>query len=125
MNDLILPSGFIDENEERLSQNFIKNGFVIVDIENQRLLQYLRNAIADFIREYFSLESSVDTELLLNETSSFLKEDDLNKFRLNILNKINNEKWFRPTYFKLVEKYLSLLVGNELVMQKKVNSSTK
>ena len=123
MNNINLPTEFINESEKKISNDFIENGYVIVDIYEKDLLEYLRNAIASIIKTYFSLDASYPTESLLNETSSFIKEGDLNNFRLNIYNEINLETWFRPTYYKLVKKYLSLLVGNELVMQKKVNLS--
>jgi len=123
MRNIDLPKDFITETEKKLSKDFLENGYVIVDIKNKALLNHLRSSIASFIRAYLSLDSSVKTELLLNETSSFLNDIDLNKFRLHVLNKVNSEKWFRPAYYNLVEKHLSMLVGNELVMQKKVNLS--
>ena len=123
MRNIDLPKDFITETEKKLSKDFLENGYVIVDIKNKALLDHLRSSIASYIRGYLSLDSLVKTELLLNETTSFLNDNDLNKFRLHVLNKINSEKWFRPAYYNLVEKHLSMLVGNELVMQKKVNLS--
>jgi sporadic carbohydrate cluster 2OG-Fe(II) oxygenase len=123
MNNVNLPTEFISDSEKKLSNDFINNGYVIVDIDNKNLLDHLKSEISSLIRSYFVLDETYQADKLLNETSKFLKDGDLNHFRLNILNKINAEIWFRPTYYKLVERYLSLLVGNELVMQNKVNLS--
>jgi sporadic carbohydrate cluster 2OG-Fe(II) oxygenase len=42
---------------------------------------------------------------------------------MEIIQSINSRKDFRELYFKTVRNYLELLVGNELVMQNRVNLS--
>ena len=45
---------------------------------------------------------------------------NLNNFRLEIINDINKSKSFKKHYYNVASEYLNVLVGNELVMQKKI-----
>ena len=59
----------------------------------------------------------------MNNTHNFVSVDELNEFRLDIINGINTDPNFRMHYFNLARPYLELLVGNELAMQMRVNLS--
>ena len=48
---------------------------------------------------------------------------ELNKFRLNIIKKINHTDKIKIKIHSLSKKYLDILVGNELAIQKRVNLS--
>ena len=54
---------------------------------------------------------------------SLLKKKKLNNFRLDIIKKINSTDEIKEKIYKLSKKYLDILVGNELVIQKRINLS--
>ena len=51
------------------------------------------------------------------------EKENLNTFRLKIIEEINKAKGFKKAFFETVKGYLYSLVGNELVMQNKLNLS--
>ncbi len=118
-----LPYSFVDDTEKEVANKFLTDGYIIIKVEDIALLDCLRDKLIDFVRDYLSLDKTYPPEYLLNNISNFVEKDVLNQFRLHIIQAINSENWFRPAYFKLAKKYLNMLVGNELVMQRKLNLS--
>ena len=49
--------------------------------------------------------------------------NELNDFRLDVINEINDQPWLREAYYQIAKPYLDILVGNELAMQSRVNLS--
>ena len=67
--------------------------------------------------------SKLKKSKLLDEVHKYIDQSELNEFRLYIYNRINQSKSFQKSYYNLGKKYIDMLCGNELVMQKKCNLS--
>ena len=60
---------------------------------------------------------------ILNSFHKNINFDQLNDFRIELYNSINNQKWFLDEYFGMGKRHLEVICGNELAMQRKVNLS--
>ena len=114
---------FISEEESKVSKEFIRMGYIIVDVENQQLLDELRQEVVDCVSKRANIQSNNDPELFLNEFHKKIKKDMLNDIRMATFTHLNKLEWSMPSYYSLAEKFLNYLVGNELVMQKQINLS--
>lgn len=113
---------YSDKDETKISEEFIQNGYIVADIENKQ-------AYEDFLKpflQHLSLEYTVNRNNLtewLNNVHKVISPENLNNFRLNIIQTINNDKNFRESYYRLAKPLLDIIVGNELAMQRRVNLS--
>ena len=112
---------FIAESENYLSKKYLKDGYIIVDIKNIRSLDWIRNFYLKFIKNYFNQDYS--NKDILNNFHKLIKINDLNNFRLRLIQEVNKDKNFRKEYYNVASPYLNEIVGNELVMQNRVNLS--
>jgi sporadic carbohydrate cluster 2OG-Fe(II) oxygenase len=114
---------FLFKEEQDISNDFNKNGYVIKNINNISSLEYIKNKIIKIIKKKINLKKNIEDKYLLNNIHKFVEVKDLNNFRLFVINEINSDNLFRSNYFKLSRPYLDHIVGNELVMQIKINLS--
>ena len=112
---------FITESENYLSKKYLKDGYIIVDIKNMKSLDWIRNFYLRFIKNYFNQDYS--NKDILNNFHKLIKINDLNNFRLSLIQEVNNDKDFRKKYYNVASPFLNEIVGNELVMQNRVNLS--
>ncbi|EDZ60922.1 conserved hypothetical protein [Candidatus Pelagibacter sp. HTCC7211] len=112
---------FITESENYLSKRYLKDGYIIVDIQNIRSLDWIRNFYLKFIKNYFNQDYS--NKDILNNFHKLIKINDLNNFRLSLIQEVNKDKNFRKEYYNVASPFLNEIVGNELVMQNRVNLS--
>ena len=104
---------FLFKEEQDISNEFSKDGYVIKDINNISSLKYIKNKIIKIIRKKINLKKNIDDTSLLNNIHKFVKVKDLNNFRLSIINDINSDNLFRSHYYKISRPYLDYIVGNE------------
>ena len=116
---------FSNDKEKRIQKKFIRNGYIIFDIDQKKNLNLIRKRIIEYSLKWFKKNSIKirNKNNLLDETHKYLNTKMLNDFRLYIYEKINNSKDFQKIYYNIGKKYIDLLCGNELVMQKKCNLS--
>lgn len=114
---------FLFKEEKDIANDFNKDGYVIKDINNISSLVYIKKKIIKIIRKKINLKKNIDDKSLLNDIHKFVEVKDLNNFRLSIINDINSDNLFRSHYYKISRPYLDHVVGNELVMQIKINLS--
>ena len=112
---------FITESENYLSKRYLKDGYIIVDIQNIRSLDWIRNFYLKFIKNYFNQDYS--NKDILNNFHKLIKINDLNNFRLSLIQEVNKDKNFRKEYYNVASPFLNEIVGNELVLQNRVNLS--
>ena len=104
-------------------KNYLQNGYIIKDIKNLNSLTFIRNL---FINEIFKILPSLkkkNPENILNNIHKFVTVKKLNEFRLKIFSNINKNKNFKNHYYNLSKEFLDEIVGNELVIQSRVNLS--
>jgi len=106
---------FLSKNEKILENEFIDQGFIIRDAANKDALNKIQKFAIDMLTR-----KGGD---LLDNTHKNIDIEELNDFRLNVIQEINAQQWLREAYYNIAKPYLDILVGNELAMQSRVNLS--
>ena len=114
---------FITPKEDALNEEFLEKGYVIKDVDCPDVLYAMRHMILEVACELLEVDLPDDETDFLNLIHEMVDISELNGFRLAIYNKVNEQTWFRPTYFRLGRNLTEKLVGNELAMQNQVNLS--
>ena len=78
-----------------LSQNFLKNGYVIKKIENMHKYIKIEDEIYKIIKKYLKLKININKNLLFNDLHKYLNVNKLNQLRLKIYRELNSKKWFK------------------------------
>ena len=113
---------FLDLKDKKLSSELKNKGYIIIKAEDLNSLNYIKKKISAEIKKNIKKKSLKKIDYL-NKFHNYINSKDLNKTRLNIFNKINEDINFKKSYFNICKKLLESIVGNELVMQKKINLS--
>lgn len=116
-------SGFLRESERTLCDAFLKDGIVKVAAEDKAALDKIRSTIVQASASALSLPAPEDHGIFLDEIHKHVTVAKLNEFRLQVFEAMNRESWFREAYFSVARTALETIVGNELVMQRRVNLS--
>ena len=117
---------YIEKKEQKIINNFQKNGYLIFKTEDQKILNNIRSKFIGFFPKkiYNKNYKNIKNEnFIFNNIHQFIEKKKLNNFRLDIIKKINNTDEIKEKIYKLSKKYLDILVGNELVVQKRINLS--
>lgn len=112
---------FFSNEENVLNNKFIKNGYVICKIDDKDSIHWIKNFYLKKIETI--LGKKVSDINILNNFHKYINLKDLNSFRLKLINEISKSKLYRKHYYNIAKKYLDILVGNELVMQRSINLS--
>jgi len=118
-----LPTSFYDAEEQYLAERFINNGFVKSNVFNPLLLDKVRDLIVGLAAEHLGHVTIRNSADFLNNIHTLISPHELNELRLAVNKKMNQEKWLRPVYYQLASNALSMIVGNELAMQMRINLS--
>ena len=110
----------ISSSEKKINQKFIKNGYIISKINNKKKLIKLIKEILKIVNASKYSKKKISN---LNYLHKCIDYANINNFRLDVINKINKLKYFRPNYFNFAKDQLFKIVGNELMMQKNINLS--
>ncbi|PPR79042.1 MAG: hypothetical protein CFH01_00653 [Alphaproteobacteria bacterium MarineAlpha2_Bin1] len=108
---------------DSFSKKFLENGYIIRPIANFDALDKIRDTVIQIATDILEIDLPKDKEFFLNSFHDLIDYKKLNDFRLSIYNKLNSFSWFKSLYYSLAETYIKSLVGNELVIQKRVNLS--
>lgn len=114
---------FMSAAEREAADAFLEHGHVIVDAEDMNLLNKLRDRIAELAAAHLQIDVPDDSGAFLNSIHERVSINDLNALRLAVINGLASESWVRATYFNLARAALGTIVGNELVMQRRINLS--
>lgn len=114
---------FLRESERALCAQFLENGIVKVAAEDKAALDKMRSTIVAASASFLSQDAPKDHGTFLDGIHKQVTVAKLNDFRLAVFEAINKESWFREAYFSVARNALETLVGNELVMQRRVNLS--
>ena len=99
--------------------DFVRESYVVVDVENKDNLQLLKQQVCSIIAERFPEFK----EGALSELHNFVPVEDINELRLEIFQTLNDSSGFLEQYFSLAESALEALCGSELACNAKVNFS--
>ena len=101
---------------------FKKEGYFIVNLTKSEIkeLDKIKKKIFSLAKKEFKL--SVAEKDFYNNTHKYVDKKNLNNLRLNIFKNINKNK-FNFKFYKLFSNYVEPIIGNENVIQKKINLS--
>ena len=114
---------YLNKFELEISQEYIRQGYVIRSVADLEALEFMRSKIVSFIGSAMGLELKDSPDEVLNFIHQKLPAEEINNFRLKIIRGINNQENFREMYFRVARPYLEAIVGNELAMQLRINLS--
>ena len=117
-----MENHFISKQEAEMATAFLEDGYLIHSVENLTDFKKIQNFIAKTASDLLGLSYTSATEFL-NNFHLYIDKNKLNEFRVKLIHILNQEKWFRPLYYKMAETALQSIVGNELAMQLRVNLS--
>ena len=109
---------FLTQSEIKISRQFKKDGFVIREAANLKSLQWIKKKFISSIKKKFKFHKDYSESRILNFIHKKVPRKNLNNFRLDIYNKINNDPNFKYHYFQVAKPYIEAIAGNELAMQK-------
>jgi len=112
-----------DHFNDKDKDQFIKIGFIISLCDNQKLLDNFRIKISCWFCEISNLKQDLNLDDFLNNTHKYIKPKKINDIRMHIYSTLNSQSWSRPTFFSFARTMIEKIVGNELVMQNRINSS--
>lgn len=113
---------FLQPAEYELGKRFLKDGYLIVEVEDKDSLGWMREKVAVASASLLKIKSG-EADLLLNKIHEHISKLNLNDLRLNVIEKLNADRLLRPRYYSLAREALWALVGNELAMQLRINLS--
>ena len=109
---------FLNKKEQKKTKVFLEKGYIISKVESISSLKYISSLISN------AIDQQLKKKLInLNKIHEKITIEELNNFRLGIINKINKDKLLRYHYFNIAKEALYILAGNELMMQKNINLS--
>ena len=116
---------YFTTEEINIQKSLFKKGYFIFNIKEKKLLNEIRKKTLHHVKDWFKkkkIKIQINTKTL-NNIHKFISIENLNSLRLHVYNKLNLDGKFHENYFFIGKKYIDILCGNEVSMQKKVNLS--
>ena len=85
---------FISDVEKKISIEFETKGYIIKKIP-KKFFNEIEKEFVNFIKKKLKIKKNYNNSFLLNNFHKFLKSDDLNKFRVNLISHINKSFRFK------------------------------
>lgn len=106
------------------SKIFLKKGYFVANLNNdqKKEIDKIKQDIFKIIVRLLKIKKNISIKKLFDNFDLYLSKKELNKIRLKIYNEIN-KKGFNLKYYKIFSEILDEIVGNEVVVQKKINFS--
>ena len=117
--------GFLTDEEREIGERFLAQGHVVLPAEDPARLEEIRGCIAGLAARHLGRSEPNDAGAFLDGIHRDVEPAALNDLRLAVIQGMNAEPWFREAYFALARNALERVVGNELVMQLRVNLSVQ
>ena len=114
---------FFEENESQTIERFLENGYIIFPLEKSEALKEIRKKVYLWSLEILNLSTSVEMDKFFDYTQNYININDLNDFRMKLIEKIVGDNEFRISIYSLSKLNLGWIVGNELAMQRNCNLS--
>lgn len=114
---------FLNEDERQLARRFVDSGHIIRPADDRTQLDRIRELLVVTACKLLDRPLPADPATFLEGIDKLLPLNRLNLFRLDILAAMNATPWLRQAYFRTARSLIETLVGNELVMQRRINLS--
>ena len=115
-------STFLSSSEIELGKRYLSDGYVVAEVAANDSLDRIRKKIVEIAGKLLNVEME-HPDQMLNQIHEHVSSNALNQFRVNVIEEINRDRFLKPLYFSLAKPLLDSLVGNELVMQRRINLS--
>ena len=102
---------FLTPEEVDLSDDFLRNGFVVCDAESPKILESVRHDVTQISTNWLRQNQLESNSFDLATSHDFVANERLNDLRLTIFNEINKIADIRQRYFWLARQSLATLVG--------------
>ena len=114
---------FFEPKEAELIDSFLKNGYVVFPLEKPTGVDEVRTTILDLACKFLRLDKKPDEKKFFDRVQDFVSVEQLNAFRVSIIQGMATNKSLRPVIYSLAKNSLNWIVGNELAMQRACNLS--
>jgi len=111
------------QEEIKLNKEFSEKGFIIKPSQNVQALSEIKNDLVNQIKKFLKISRKVNPDFLLNNIHKEISVNKLNNMRLHLIENMNLSRKNKRLYFESSRKFIEILVGNELAMQKKISLS--
>ena len=116
-------SSFLEKEEQEIFDEFIQNGYIIRKSSSIPVLNNLQDHLVENSSKILGKKVNSNNEDWLNNIHNLVSPNTLNDFRLKLIHSMSSNKDFRKNYYITSKNFLEMIVGNELVMQLRINLS--
>ena len=116
---------FLTSDEQRLTDQFLREGYVIAETADRGALDRMRKFIVATTAAFLGDVVPADAGAYLDTIGERVDGSKLNDLRLAIIAAITASPWFRAAYHACAADVLATLVGNELAMQRGLGFSVQ
>jgi sporadic carbohydrate cluster 2OG-Fe(II) oxygenase len=102
---------------------FMRDGYVIAPAGDRIALDRIRDFVISSAASLLGADPAADRAHFLDTIAARVGSAELNALRLELIDDLLRQAWFRPAYFACGRQLLETLVGNELAMQRGVGLS--
>lgn len=116
---------FFAPDEKAFIDSFLKRGYAIVPLAERELLDAVKERIYARGLERLKIKRARRPSLqeFFDHAERFVPVDELNDFRLAMIESLNRDPLLRPALFKMARKHIEWAIGSEIAMQRTVNLS--
>jgi len=119
----ISDADFLSEDERELAHRFLNTGYIIQPADDRDELDRIRELLVTTACTLLEQPLPADCTAFLEGINKLVPIERLNPFHLGIIEAMNAAPWLRRAYFRTARSLIEALVGNELVMQRRINLS--
>ena len=91
---------FLSNNEKKISEMYLKKGFVLHNINNLEDLHWIRNAYLEIIQKNIPKIKKKNNSNVFDNIHKYIKSSKLNTFRLDVINQIHKKKILGKNFTK-------------------------
>lgn len=116
---------FLNIEEKKTGEEFLDKGYIIFPLDNTSgsIVNNIRDEIFKFSSDFLKLPSTVTPDDFFNHTEKYIKFDQVNDLKLKIMSLTSQDAKFHAGLYHSAKKYLDIIVGNEVCMQRSLNMS--
>lgn len=114
---------FFEEEEEKLVQEFLSKGFASFPHDSVSVLNNLKQKFFDEAVKRNYVNPNVEISDFFDYTHKYVPRDQLNDYRLKLIQIAKDDQNLRPNLYKMARNQLNWVLGSELAMQRSANIS--
>ena len=115
----------MSDEDLKIANKYSTDGYIIRPVADKDAFAWIQKNAASIAASSLKVKLPSDVESFLDEIHKLVEPSTLNDFRLKVIQGLNALPEFRLMYFRLAKPYLETIVGNELVMQQRINLSVQ